>query len=73
MLYLDDILVTGASDQQHFTTCVKREFMGASMEYLGHQIDAEGLHTTAARLAAIQDASPPRNEQEHFGGSELLW
>lgn len=42
----------------------KCEFLKSSMEYLRHQIDAEGLHATPSKLAAIQDARPPRNEQE---------
>ena len=88
MSYLDDILVTRDSDQQHLATLstvlerlqtygfqVKKskcEFMGASMEYLGHQIDAEGLHTTAAKLAVIQDTLPPRNEPELHAFLELV-
>lgn len=42
------------------------------MEYLGHQIYAEGLHTTAAKLAVIQDTLPPRNEPELHAFLELV-
>ena len=77
---LDDIFVTGASDREHLSTlatvldrlksygfrlkAAKCTFMGESVEYLGHYIDATGLHATPQKLAAIQEAHPPRNVQE---------
>ncbi len=41
----------------------KCEFLLPSVEYLGHRIDAEGLHATDDKLAAINDSSH-RNIQE---------
>ena len=38
--------------------------MQHSVEYLGHRIDAEGLHTTDGKLAAVTQAPTPRNVQE---------
>ena len=38
--------------------------MQSSVEYLGHRIDAEGLHTTAEKLKAIVEAPKPTNVQE---------
>ena len=38
--------------------------MQTSVEYLGHRIDAEGLHTTDSKLTAITQAPTPRNVQE---------
>ena len=34
------------------------------MEYLGHSIDAKGVHTTKSKVKAIQEAPIPRNVQE---------
>ena len=34
------------------------------MEYLGHRIDAQGLHPTSDKLLAIKDAPSPRNVTE---------
>ena len=31
------------------------------MEYLGHRIDAKGLHTTSGKLEAIREAPTPQN------------
>ena len=78
--YLDDILVTGASDQEHLKNLEKVlarlkknglrlkkskcSFMQSSVTYLGHQIDASGIHATAEKVQAIQDAPTPKNVTE---------
>ena len=78
--YLDDILITGTSDEAHLTTlgevlcrlenaglqlqrnkCV---FMAPEVTYLGHKIDAEGLHPVAEKVEAIQEAPAPKNVTE---------
>ena len=75
--YLDDILVTGKDDAEHLQVLeevfcrlekhglrLKREkcsFMKSSVEYLGHRIDATGIHTLPSKLQAIQDAPEPQN------------
>ena len=38
--------------------------MQSSVEYLGHTIDAEGLHTSPKNVKAIQEAPIPHNQQE---------
>ena len=78
--YIDDILVTGADDEEHLRNLAevlqqlkrygvrvkksKCSFMKASVEYLGHRIDTEGLHTTPDKLEALVKAPAPRNVQE---------
>ena len=78
--YLDDILITGATPAEHLAhleevLCRLREhgvrlrrdkcrFLEASVEYLGHRVDREGLHATNDKLRAIAEAPPPRNVQE---------
>lgn len=75
--YLDDILCTGANDEEHLCNLdatlqrlreyglrvrkEKCEFLKPSVEYLGHVIDAKGLHTSPAKITAIVDAPPPEN------------
>ena len=70
--YLDDILVMGKNDEEHLRNLeevlkrlqqnrlrVKSEkckFMQPSMEYLGHQIDSSGVHTTTRKVEAILKA-----------------
>ena len=67
--YIDDILVTGITDEQHLGRLdevlkrlkmnglrVKREkcaFFQNSVEYLGHLVDAAGLHTLPSKIEAI--------------------
>ena len=75
VVYLDDILVTGNSEEAHLRTLeevlhrleqaglkVKQSkcaFMRPSVTYLGHKIDAEGLHPLDDRVRAIRDAPTP--------------
>ena len=76
-VYLDDILVTGATDDEHLQTLelvlsrlenagarLKREkcsFMLPSVEYLGHRISAEGLQPTEEKVRALRNAPEPGN------------
>ena len=77
--YLDDILVTGSTEEhlsniekvlqrlQKYGIRAKRakcEFLCASVEHLGHRVDATGLHTTQSKVEAIQKAPQPKNIQE---------
>ena len=40
--------------------CEKGAFFKDTVEYLGHQISAEGLHTTPKKVEAIQAATTPK-------------
>ena len=78
--YIDDILVTSATDEEHLDRLeevLKRLkeyglrakkskcfFFQATVEYLGHQVDADGLHTLPSKVAAIVQAPEPENEQQ---------
>jgi hypothetical protein len=80
MCYIDDILVTGSDDTSHLENLAevlerlekhgvrmkraKCSFMQESVEFLGHRIDAEGLHTTQGKLEAIINAPAPTNISE---------
>ena len=79
-VYLNDILVTGATEQEHLTNLaqvlqrlesaemkLKRQkcaFMLKSVSCLGHVISTEGLHTADSKVKAIVDAPEPRNVSE---------
>ena len=79
-IYLDDLLVTGKSDEEHRTNLravfeklrenglrLKREkckFFMESVEYLGFKISAEGIHPTESKVEAIKAAPPPTNVNE---------
>ena len=71
---LDDILVTGSTNAEHLAAlepsdvwrrwgCVLRKtkcvFLAESVIYLGHVIDAEGLHPIQEKVRAVQDAPDP--------------
>ena len=80
VVYLDDILITGANDEEHLKNLSevlsrmqqaglrlkkeKCEFMSMSVVYLGHRIDAQGLHPTRDKVEAIQQAPIPQNSTE---------
>ena len=77
IVYLDDILVTGPSDEQHLHALEqvldrlekaglhiredKCSFMSPSVVYLGHKIDREGIHPVADKVNAIVNAPRPQN------------
>ena len=42
----------------------KCDFCQPLVEYLGHQVDANGLHTLPSKVAAIFQAPEPENEQQ---------
>ena len=78
--YLDDILVTGKDESEHFRNLeevlqrlryhgvrLKKEkcqFLQKSVEYLGHRIDQTGVHTSAEKVRAVVNAPSPHNLQE---------
>ena len=78
--YLDNILVTGKSDDDHLHTLgivlrrlddhgfrVKKgkcAFLQPCVEYLGHKINCEGLQALPSKIAAITQAPTPHNVQE---------
>ena len=80
LVYLDDILITGLKQEEHvsnlkevlsrlqqagFCLCKdKCEFMVFSVKYLGHIIDANGLHPAPHKLKAVKNASNPQNVTE---------
>ena len=80
LCYLDDILITGSSDEQHMDILdkvldklseagihlkqSKCELMKHSVVFLGHKVDSQGVHPAGATLDAIRDARPPTNLTE---------
>ena len=74
--YLDDILVTGSTTQEYLQNLAvvlerlsqhglrlkeeKCSFMQDSVDYLGHHIDAQGLHTSTSKVEAFTRAPSPR-------------
>ena len=78
--YLDDILVTGSTPEEHLQNLaevldrlsehglrLKREkcsFMQDKVEYLGHLIDSAGVHTSPRKVEAITSAPVPKNITE---------
>lgn len=79
-MYIDDILVTGATKQEHLNNLekvldhleqagiqLKREkcsLMLPKVKYFGHVIDKDGLTPSEAKTRAIVNAPAPRNVTE---------
>lgn len=68
VICFNDIIATGANDQEHLANldevlgqlcakgflCMKRQnFLQPTVEYLGHLIDTDGLHTTPNKCGAL--------------------
>ena len=80
VVYLDDILITGSTEEAHLRALetvltrlnksglrLKRnkcEFLRPSVTYLGHRVDADGLHPLMDRVQAISEAPTPRSTTE---------
>ncbi|PIK41134.1 hypothetical protein BSL78_22016 [Apostichopus japonicus] len=80
VVYLDDILITGATEEEHLMILdkvlsklenaglrlrkEKCSFMTPSVHYLGHVIDEKGLHPMPEKVKAIKEAPAPRNVTE---------
>ena len=80
VVYLDDILITGSTEEAHLKTLdevlarldraglrVKRnkcEFLRSSVTYLGHRVDADGLHSLLDRVQGIKEAPRPKSVTE---------
>jgi len=58
--YIDDIVVTGADEEEHLEPGLRRRSVYSLVEYLGHLIDEEGLQPTRSKVEAIMDAPTPR-------------
>lgn len=76
----DNILITGKDDVEHLKTLkavfdrlkeygirIKRpkcKFLQLSVEYLGHVVNAAGLHANPNKVKAVIDAPPPKDLTE---------
>lgn len=79
-VFIDDVLVAGQDQAEHDQRVMKAlerlqqhglrvradkcSFSQSSVTYLGHLIDAEGLHVTPKRIEAVQAAPRPENIQQ---------
>ncbi len=76
-IYIDDILITGHTEEEHlehlaevFTRLSKAgltlkkakcSFLLDPVEYLGHIISKDGLHTSESKVKAVLEAPSPRS------------
>jgi hypothetical protein len=74
---IDDIIVTGRNDEEHLhnlklvmdrlqsyglrVNLKKCEFFQDKVSYVGHVIDATGLHKSPEKIKAVKDAKRPEN------------
>lgn len=79
-VFMDDVRVTGSDQQSHllvlakfFEKCKehglrlnlkKSKFFQDEIKFLGHKINAKGLHKTDEKISAIKSARTPMNVQE---------
>ena len=77
VVYIDDILITGKTEQKHLTniasvlTRLKEEgltlkegkcsFMLDKVEYLSHVVSGKGLQPSKSKMEGVSAAPPPQN------------
>lgn len=87
-VYLDDILLTGKNDQEHLGALdqvlqrleesglrLKRgkcKFMEKEVAFLGHQVDATGIHPVPEKVQEVQEAPMPTSVTELKANLGLL-
>ena len=80
MCFVNDILVTGNTEQEHLKTLeqvlqmldqynvrlnkAKCQFMKSQVQYLGHTVNANGIQSVQDKVEAIWKAPPPTNITE---------
>ncbi len=80
IVFIDDILITGSTEAEHLQRLgevlrrleqaglrVKKgkcQFLAPAVTYLGHRIDAEGLHPLPDKVKAVHEAPAPRDVTE---------
>ncbi len=70
-----DILITGSSEEKHLSNLEERlqhhgvqlkeakcALLQDSVEFLGHTIDDQGLHTATNKVEAVKQAPTPKNQ-----------
>ena len=88
MCYIDDILVTGSTEKEHFThfkeVLRRLHYHGLnakgdkcalfqdSVEYLGHRVDTSGVHTTSSKVETVLKAPELKFVQELRSFLDLL-
>ena len=79
-VYLDDILMNSRGEEQHLRNVdmvlerlkqtglhaneKKCSFLKPSVEHLGHQVSADGLHPTSKKIRAVREAPEPTGKTE---------
>ena len=80
IVFIDDILIARESDKGNLEAleevlkrlekanlCLKQskcQFLKKSIDYLGHRIDAAGIHPLPDKVQAVKDAPAPRSVKE---------
>ena len=62
--YVDDVLVTGLTEEEHLQNLTQVLQFQNKAEYLGYRINTSGVHTAPSKLQAIQQAPSPTNVTE---------
>lgn len=76
-MIIDDIIVTGHNDEDHLqnlklvldrlqsyglhVNLKNCEFFQAKVSYVGHEIDAYGLHKSPDKIMAVKEVQCPKN------------
>ncbi|BHF65316.1 hypothetical protein SprV_0200832600 [Sparganum proliferum] len=75
--YIDDLLVASRNEEEHkehlalvfdeldkFGVATKCMLGVPSLEFLGHQVDSEGLHSLPSKVGAVRNPPPPTSKRQ---------